>query len=65
MSGHPARKDQTVDRLFRTMRAAVELVRDLEPRLTDNTHLELKAAAYALLNVYAEITGLPKPAQTL
>jgi hypothetical protein len=47
------------------MRAAVELVRDLEPRLTDDTHLELRAAAYALMCVYSEITGLPKPTQTL
>ena len=47
------------------MRATVELVRDLEPRLTDDAHLELKAAAYALMNTYAEITGLPKPNEVI
>lgn len=47
------------------MRAAVELVRDLEPRLTDDAHLNLKAAALGLMQTYAEITGLPAPTQIL
>lgn len=64
-SGHPARADPTTDRLFKTMRAAVELVRDLDGKVSDDAHLNLKAAALGLMNAYADATGLPKPEQIL
>ncbi|AXH44448.1 hypothetical protein PP353_gp72 [Arthrobacter phage Kumotta] len=47
------------------MKAAVELVRDLEPRLTPDTHLHLRAAALGLMTVYSELTGLPTPTDIL
>lgn len=63
--GHPAKQDPDIARTFRTMRATVELVRDLEPRLTPDTHLHLRAAALGLMHTYAQLTGLPKPTDIL
>lgn len=59
--GHPAKQDPDVARLFKTMRATVELVRDLDGRLSDDAMLQLKAAALGCMGAYAEMTGLPKP----
>jgi hypothetical protein len=42
--GHPAKQDPDVDKLFRTMKANVELVRDLEGKLAPEVHLNLRAA---------------------
>lgn len=61
MSGHPARKDPEVDKLFKAMKHCVELTRDIEGRLTDETYLKLRASALGLMFVYSELTGLPAP----
>jgi hypothetical protein len=63
--GHPAKQDPDVAKLFRTMRATVELVRDLDAKLSHDTHLHLRAAALGQMQAYAELTGLPKPYQIL
>jgi hypothetical protein len=63
--GHPAKADPDVDRLFRTMKATVELVRDLDGKLSPDAHLNLRAAALGLMHTYAELTGLPAPNQIL
>ena len=60
-SGHPARQDPDVRRLFKTMVAGVELVRDLEGRLTDENYLKLRAAALGLMFAYADVAQLPAP----
>jgi len=44
------------------MRATVEHVRDLEQRLSDDTHLNLRAPALGLMAAHAELTGIPAPA---
>lgn len=63
--GHPAKQDPNVAQLFRTMRNTVELVKDLDGKLSDDGHLQLKAAALGLMGAYAELTGLPAPNQIL
>jgi hypothetical protein len=63
--GHPAKADPDVDRLFRTMKAGVELVRDLDGKLGEDAHLSLKAATLGLMVAYAELTGLPAPHEIL
>jgi hypothetical protein len=63
--GHPAKQDPDIAQLFKTMRQTVELVRDLDGRLSDDAHLQLKAAALGLLWVYSEVAGLPKPDQII
>ncbi|BCW61863.1 hypothetical protein [Arthrobacter sp. StoSoilB22] len=63
--GHPAKQDPDVAKLFRAMRSTVELVRDLEPKLTPEAHLHLKAAALGLMHVYAEQTGMPAPTELI
>lgn len=60
-SGHPALQDPDVARLFKTMRSNVELVRDLEGRLSEESFLKLKASALGLMFVYAELANLPAP----
>ena len=59
--GHPAKQDADVAKLFRTMRNTVELVQELDGKLTPDTMLQLKAAALGLMGSYAAITGLPAP----
>jgi hypothetical protein len=63
--GHPAKQDPDVDKLFRTMKANVELVRDLEDKLAPEVHLNLKASALGMMHAYAAMTGLPAPDQIL
>lgn len=63
--GHPAKQDPDVAALFRTMRATVELVQTLQPRLTPEADVNLRAAALALMHVYSELTGLPSPTDIL
>jgi hypothetical protein len=63
--GHPAKQDPDTAKTFKTMKAAVELVRDLEPRLPPDTHLHLRAAALGLMHTYSALTGLPKPTEIL
>lgn len=59
--GHPAKQDESVAKLFRTMRAAVELVQELEGRLNAEADVNLRASALGMMHVYAELTGLPAP----
>ena len=63
--GHPAKQDPDIDRLFRTMRATVELVRDLDGRLSPDAMVHLRASALGMMTAYAEIAGLPAPIQIL
>jgi len=63
--GHPAKQDETTLKLFRTMRNTVELIRELDGRLTDNRMLELKASALGLMWAYSELAGLPAPDQII
>lgn len=63
--GHPARQDPSTDKLFRTMRAAVELVRDLDGRLSPDAELHLRASALGMMTVWAELSGMPAPIQIL
>lgn len=59
--GHPAKQDPAVAKLFRTMRATVELVQELDGKLTPEADVNLRAAALGMMHAYAELTGLPKP----
>jgi hypothetical protein len=61
--GHPAKQDDHVAKLFRTMRNTVELVQELDGRLNPETMLQLKAAALGTMWVYSELAGLPAPDQ--
>jgi len=47
------------------MRATVELVQTLQPRLSPEADVNLRAAALAMMWVYAELAGLPSPTDIL
>lgn len=59
--GHPAKQDPDVAKLFKAMKSAVELVRDVGPRLGEENELILKASALGLMSAYSEMTGMPSP----
>ena len=59
--GHPAKQDPATAKLFRTMRAAVELVQELNGRLSAEADVNLRACALGLMHTYSELVGLPKP----
>lgn len=60
--GNPAvQADPDTAKVFRTMKANVELVRDLQDKLPADAWLHLRASALGLMFVYAELTGLPSP----
>lgn len=63
--GHPAKQDPDVAALFRLMRSSVELVPRLQPRLTPEADVNLRAAALALMHVWAELSGMPTPEELL
>ena len=63
--GHPGKQDPDVAKLFRTMRATVELVQDLKGKLSPDADVNLRAAALGMMHTYAELTGLPAPAEIL
>jgi len=63
--GHPAKQDPDIAKLFRTMRATVELVRELEAKLSEDGLIHLRAAALGQMTAYAELTGLPNPYQII
>lgn len=63
--GHPAKQDAAIAKLFRTMRAAVELVQELDGRLSAEADVNLRASALGMMHVYAEIAGLPKPTEII
>lgn len=63
MSGHP---DPQIRKIYKTAGNAVELVRDLEPRLTGEELLMLKAASVALMELHARLTKqTPTPFQLI
>lgn len=66
-SGNPAKvqRDPDVEKLFKTMRSTVELVRDLNGRLTPEQIEWLKATSVGLMFAYAELSGLPNPAEVI
>lgn len=64
-SGHPAKQDPEIEKLYRTMRSTVELVQALEDRLTPAQHLYLKGAAAGMMFSYAALTGLPSPIEVI
>lgn len=64
-TGHPAKQDPDIDKLYRTMRSTVELVQSLTGRLTPEQMLYLKASAAGLMFNYAALTGLPSPIEVL
>ena len=47
------------------MRSTVELVRDLDGKVSLEAHLHLKAAALGLMHVYAEQVGMPAPTELI
>lgn len=47
------------------MRATVELVQDLKGKVSDEADVNLRAAALGMMHTYAELTGLPAPAEIL
>lgn len=58
--GNPAASPDTA-KLFRTMRSSVELVRDLDGKISPEKLLILKSASLGLMFAYSELTGLPDP----
>lgn len=57
------RTDQELrDQLYDVMHGGVELVRDLQGRITEDDYLDLRAGVLGLMNVYSAVTGLPSPA---
>jgi len=63
--GHPAKQDPNTAKLFRTMRATVELVQELDGKLQPETMIQLKAAALGLMGSYSALTNLPSPTEIL
>lgn len=63
--GHPAKQDPDIAKLFRAMKSTVELVRDLDGRISAENHINLKASALGLMHNYSELTGLPAPTELL
>lgn len=59
--GHPAKQDPQVAKLFKAMVSVIELTRDIEPKLTDEGFLALRASGLGLMHVYAEVANLPAP----
>lgn len=59
--GNPARKDPKVAKLFKTMKASVELTRDLKDDLSVEHYEWLRASALGLMVAYSDMTGLPSP----
>lgn len=63
--GHPARQDPLTRKLFATMRANVELVRDTKGLISESRHEMLRASALGLMFAYSELTGLPDPVDVI
>lgn len=64
--GDPSIKaDPLKAKLFATMRANVELVRDLKGVISEDRHLMLRASSLGLMFAYSELTGLPDPVDVL
>lgn len=64
-AGHPAKQDPDVARLFNLMKQCVQMVKTMESKLSEDSHLHLKASALGLMFTYAELTGMPDPTEIL
>ncbi|QOC56440.1 hypothetical protein SEA_PAELLA_119 [Arthrobacter phage Paella] len=64
-SGHPAKQDKEVARLSKVLEASVELVRDLDGRLSPDAQEKLSLASLGLMVAYFELTGKPSPIQLI
>ena len=64
-SGHPAKQDPDIAKLHKSLEASVELVRDLEGRLSPKTKGHLVGASLGLMAAYFELTGKPDPIQLI
>jgi hypothetical protein len=60
-SGHPAKQDKDIAKLHKVLEASVELVRDLDGRLSPEAQEKLSLASLALMVPYFELTGKPSP----
>lgn len=60
-SGNPSRTSSNPERVSKATRDVLELVRDLEGKLSEDTHTHLKASALGLMFALAELTGQPSP----
>lgn len=58
-SGHPAKQDPDIARLHKAVEVSVELVRDLDGRLSPMAQELLSCASLGLINAYFELTGKP------
>lgn len=64
-TGHPAKQDKDIAKLYKSLEASVELVRDLEGRLSPKTKGHLVGASLGLMAAYFELTGKPDPIQLI
>lgn len=60
-SGHPAKQDKDIAKLAKVLEASVELVRDLDGRLSPDAQEKLSLASLGLMVAYFELTGKPSP----
>lgn len=60
-SGHPALRDKDIAKLNKVLEASVELVRDLDGRLSPEAQEKLSLASLALMVPYFELTGKQHP----
>jgi hypothetical protein len=63
--GHPAKQDPVMATLDKSMKSAVELTRDLQGRLTEDTWLHVRSAALGLMWAWSELTGQTNPADVV
>jgi hypothetical protein len=64
-SGHPAKQDKDIARLSKVLEASVELVRDLDGRLSPEAQASLVAGSLGMMVAYFELTGKPSPIQLI
>lgn len=64
-SGHPVKQDKDIAKLYKALEASVELVRDLEGRLSPKAHGHLVGASLGMMAAYFELTGKPDPIQLI
>lgn len=65
ISGHPAKQDKDIAKLHKALEASVELVRDLDGRLSADAQEKLSLASLALMVPYFELTGKQHPFTTI
>lgn len=63
--GHPAKQDPVMATLDKTMKASVDLTRDLRDKLTEDTWLHVRSAALGLMWAWSELTGQTNPADVV